>query len=138
MILESEEKSISDGSDWHMIVGGKNSSSVLNSIELFNWRTKEQVSHAIYFGLYLFIYSRATFQLNRLIIYSQNFNCNEHLFSKLQHCCLTSVNFITEDRMPQKHIFIWKYNVYKQRERSIIWGGKWKELALIKRVKLTH
>ncbi len=62
MILESEEKLISDGSDWYMIIGGKNSSSVLKSIELFNWRTKEQVSHAICLGLDLFIYSRTTSQ----------------------------------------------------------------------------
>ncbi len=49
---------------------------------------------------------------------------------------LDQVNFITEDRM---HIFIWK----QKSECSIILDGKeeaWKEkdLALIKRVKLTE
>ena len=46
MISESEEENefVSGGPDWHMIIGGKNSSSVLKSVELFNWRTKEQES----------------------------------------------------------------------------------------------
>jgi len=38
----------------------------------------------------------------------------------------------------ETHIYIWKHNAYKQSECSIIWGGKGKELALIKRVKLTQ
>jgi hypothetical protein len=39
-----ENESNSGGPDWHIIIGGKSSSSVLKSVELFNWKTKEQES----------------------------------------------------------------------------------------------
>ncbi len=60
-------------------------------------------------------YSSRKFSFHQVIPY---FN-----LSKYQHCFLTYVNFITEDRM-LRNTFKWKQNVYIQSECSIIWGGK--------------
>ena len=90
MISESEEDNefVSGGPDWHMIIGGKNSSSVLKSVELFNWRTKEQESQTIFYRILfcwdtkyregrkyrLFLYGKKYFSLlmNKLGYYGTN------------------------------------------------------------------
>jgi len=54
------------------------------------------------------------------------------LLSKLQHCFLTWVNFITEDRMP-RYTYLYENRMFTYKvSAALIGGGKGKRLKLIK------